>query len=313
MAWAASGWPPGICATGSPGVGSPRATPRQPPHSQPSEPARAWAAGASKRLGPTGPPPSWAFGVEWPGQQELHGTAHVLRGSCKPALALRKKVQRDPFNLRLISRQRGDPDRGSGRGHGQPPTPPSRLAPLSGRIGIHPDDAPLGGRPMARSTDRRSRAPRGVASCTLARHVTLWLAHASPTHSRWAASPWGGALKRPPPRGLLREGMRSGRRDLNPRRPPWQGGTLPLSYSRKARTQCYLFWWTRQPFSFLFCFFVLLFGPFAADHAFADARLGYRWSHADRPLVSAVVAGSRARHGGLEGFCSCSSETTLTP
>src|SRR4051812_45889944 len=25
----------------------------------------------------------------------------------------------------------------------------------------------------------------------------------------------------------------SGRRDLNPRRPPWQGGTLPLSYSRE--------------------------------------------------------------------------------
>src|SRR5579862_871701 len=25
----------------------------------------------------------------------------------------------------------------------------------------------------------------------------------------------------------------SGRRDSNPRRPPWQGGTLPLSYSRK--------------------------------------------------------------------------------
>jgi hypothetical protein len=25
----------------------------------------------------------------------------------------------------------------------------------------------------------------------------------------------------------------SGRRDLNPRRPPWQGGTLPLSYSRR--------------------------------------------------------------------------------
>jgi hypothetical protein len=24
----------------------------------------------------------------------------------------------------------------------------------------------------------------------------------------------------------------SGRRDSNPRRPPWQGGTLPLSYSR---------------------------------------------------------------------------------
>src|SRR6185436_16686751 len=27
----------------------------------------------------------------------------------------------------------------------------------------------------------------------------------------------------------------SGRRDLNPRRPPWQGGTLPLSYSRKSK------------------------------------------------------------------------------
>jgi hypothetical protein len=26
----------------------------------------------------------------------------------------------------------------------------------------------------------------------------------------------------------------SGRRDLNPRRPPWQGGTLPLSYSREV-------------------------------------------------------------------------------
>src|SRR5262249_55144903 len=26
----------------------------------------------------------------------------------------------------------------------------------------------------------------------------------------------------------------SGRRDLNPRRPPWQGGTLPLSYSRNG-------------------------------------------------------------------------------
>src|SRR5579863_1408015 len=29
--------------------------------------------------------------------------------------------------------------------------------------------------------------------------------------------------------------LSSGRRDLNPRRPPWQGGTLPLSYSRKRR------------------------------------------------------------------------------
>ena len=28
----------------------------------------------------------------------------------------------------------------------------------------------------------------------------------------------------------------SGRRDLNPRRPPWQGGTLPLSYSRRRRS-----------------------------------------------------------------------------
>ena len=26
----------------------------------------------------------------------------------------------------------------------------------------------------------------------------------------------------------------SGRRDSNPRHPPWQGGTLPLSYARKS-------------------------------------------------------------------------------
>ena len=27
--------------------------------------------------------------------------------------------------------------------------------------------------------------------------------------------------------------LESGKRDLNPRHPPWQGGALPLSYSRK--------------------------------------------------------------------------------
>jgi len=35
--------------------------------------------------------------------------------------------------------------------------------------------------------------------------------------------------------GGFRLGFWSGRRDLNPRRPPWQGGTLPLSYSRRSR------------------------------------------------------------------------------
>src|SRR5579863_8758336 len=34
-------------------------------------------------------------------------------------------------------------------------------------------------------------------------------------------------------KGLI---LSSGRRDLNPRRPPWQGGTLPLSYSREIPT-----------------------------------------------------------------------------
>lgn len=29
----------------------------------------------------------------------------------------------------------------------------------------------------------------------------------------------------------------SGKRDLNPRPPPWQGGALPLSYSRMVATQ----------------------------------------------------------------------------
>ena len=33
-------------------------------------------------------------------------------------------------------------------------------------------------------------------------------------------------------RASLLRSFWSGRRDLNPRRPPWQGGTLPLSYSR---------------------------------------------------------------------------------
>ena len=33
--------------------------------------------------------------------------------------------------------------------------------------------------------------------------------------------------------------LKSGRRDLNPRRPPWQGGTLPLSYSRERRKAVY--------------------------------------------------------------------------
>lgn len=33
----------------------------------------------------------------------------------------------------------------------------------------------------------------------------------------------------------------SGRRDLNPRRPPWQGGTLPLSYSRGRDGETYIY------------------------------------------------------------------------
>gem|GEM_PF-5736673 len=42
-------------------------------------------------------------------------------------------------------------------------------------------------------------------------------------------------LRPPPPKTKKARddlAFRSGRRDLNPRRPPWQGGTLPLSYSR---------------------------------------------------------------------------------
>src|SRR5690349_1203807 len=42
---------------------------------------------------------------------------------------------------------------------------------------------------------------------------------APPTATSENAGPFGPAL--------------SGRRDSNSRRPPWQGGTLPLSYSRK--------------------------------------------------------------------------------
>jgi hypothetical protein len=39
--------------------------------------------------------------------------------------------------------------------------------------------------------------------------------------------------KSPQVTGVIRKVSWSGRRDLNPRRPPWQGGTLPLSYSRR--------------------------------------------------------------------------------
>src|SRR5262249_9436877 len=50
----------------------------------------------------------------------------------------------------------------------------------------------------------------------------------------------GSQSKRPgepwPTSGPFFAVLRSGRRDLNPRRRPWQGRTLPLSYSRR-RTQ----------------------------------------------------------------------------
>ncbi len=43
--------------------------------------------------------------------------------------------------------------------------------------------------------------------------------------------------------GCLLLELSSGRRDLNPRRRPWQGRTLPLSYSRKERR--FLAWASR--------------------------------------------------------------------
>lgn len=45
----------------------------------------------------------------------------------------------------------------------------------------------------------------------------------------------------PPRKQRLFVALKSGRRDLNPRHPPWQGGALPLSYSRDFRR-----WWSAR-------------------------------------------------------------------
>ena len=49
----------------------------------------------------------------------------------------------------------------------------------------------------------------------------------------------GGNEKGPKSQELRASKHWSGRRDLNPRRPPWQGGTLPLSYSRRSNGHLY--------------------------------------------------------------------------
>ena len=71
------------------------------------------------------------------------------------------------------------------------------------------------------------REPYPAETCNLRRvHSPSFLLHARrPPHS-----PRSTLAKNKKARGHL--AFRSGRRDLNPRRPPWQGGTLPLSYSR---------------------------------------------------------------------------------
>src|SRR5581483_9295643 len=55
----------------------------------------------------------------------------------------------------------------------------------------------------------------------------------------WVPRPWEGKHRKPSPtarvNGALGENW-SGRRDLNPRLRPWQGRTLPLSYSRSAHS-----------------------------------------------------------------------------
>ena len=75
---------------------------------------------------------------------------------------------------------------------------------------------------------------------------------AVPSQSAWTAggyctpafTPFARLQEAPPEASdcARRRDILSGRRDLNPRRPPWQGGTLPLSYSRNAsnRDPCHV-------------------------------------------------------------------------
>src|SRR5262245_16040376 len=62
---------------------------------------------------------------------------------------------------------------------------------------------------------------RGFADLRL----TTWLRRPTLTEKR----------KRPFPAAIPRENRWSGRRDSNSRLSPWQGDTLPLSYSRSAK------------------------------------------------------------------------------
>jgi hypothetical protein len=99
--------------------------------------------------------------------------------------------------------------------------------------------------PRRRCSPRSRRSSISLLCCGQLEDVGIAsaVAFAAPSPSRFAvhpargsrlATPFAPGIRYPlryPVHSVDRE-SRSGRRDSNPRRPPWQGGTLPLSYSR---------------------------------------------------------------------------------
>ncbi len=62
----------------------------------------------------------------------------------------------------------------------------------------------------------------------------------------------------------MRQGRKSGRRDLNPRPSPWQGDALPLSYFRRLAYGGYSVW-QMNPFA-------ICYAPYAIRHAGAEEQ-----------------------------------------
>src|SRR5205085_8137897 len=78
-----------------------------------------------------------------------------------------------------------------------------------------------------------NRTPRYRSRATRIRAKALYVAACTMEKRKSRLALSGNRLESSSISGVLW----SGRRDLNPRRPPWQGGTLPLSYSRKNASE----------------------------------------------------------------------------
>ena len=85
-----------------------------------------------------------------------------------------------------------------------------------------------GARPPESSRERRSRRTGRLRRRCMRPPYTE-----SRARVKFSQGPDRGRLPQVAPRHPVAFETLSGRRDSNPRRPPWQGGTLPLSYSRE--------------------------------------------------------------------------------